>query len=95
MEFSEIIDLEDAIIDSVIKYLGCYSGKVLERFTHTEQPWLAARGEYRAVEISNEIICKEDIGSYFKHIKSTYNMSNPSDIKLYAESMFTQLYGDV
>ena len=95
VEFSEIIDLEDAIIDSVIKYLGCYSGKVLERFTHTEQPWLAARGEYRAVEISNEIICKEDIGSYFKHIKSTYNMSNPSDIKLYAESMFTQLYGDV
>lgn len=91
VEFSEFIEFEAAVLDSVARYLGCYSGKVLERFTHTEQPWLAARGEYRTLETSNEIICKEDIGRYFKRIKSIYNMINPNDIKLYAESMFTQL----
>ena len=95
VEFSEIIELEAAIIDSVIKYLGCYSGKVLERFTHTEQPWLVARGEYKSFENSNEIISKEDIGRYFKQIKVTYNMSKPNDIRLYAESMFIQQYSDI
>ena len=42
-------------------------------------------------EQSDEIIYKEDIGKYFQHIKSIYNMINPSDIKLYAESMFSRL----
>ena len=35
---------EKAICDSVINNLCCYSGKILERFTHNEAPWLTTRG---------------------------------------------------
>lgn len=89
--FSDFVVSEIAILDSVVKYLGCYSGKVLEWFTHSEEPWLSARGKYKTFEPSDEVIYKEDIGKYFKHVKSTYNMIKPSDIKLYAESMFIQI----
>ena len=91
VDFSGFITFETAILDSVVKYLGCYSGKVLEKFTHSEEPWLSARGVYKTLELSDEVIRKEDIGRYFKHIKSAYNMMNPSDIKLYAASMFTEI----
>ena len=90
-EVSDFAVSEIAVLDSVVKYFGCYSGKVLERFTHSEEPWISAREMYRTFELSDEVICKEDIGKYFKSVKSNYNMINPSDIKLYAESMFIQI----
>ena len=36
---------EIAILDSVAKHICCYSGKVLEKFTHSEAPWLSARAD--------------------------------------------------
>lgn len=87
----DLLVSETVILDSVVKYFGCYSGKILELFTHSEEPWLAARSGCKMFEQSDEIIYKEDIGKYFQHIKSIYNMINPSDIKLYAESMFSRL----
>lgn len=90
-EVSDFAASEIAVLDNVVKYFGCYSGKVLERFTHLEEPWISAREMYRTFELSDEVICKEDIGKYFKSVKSNYNMINPSDIKLYAESMFIQI----
>ncbi len=82
---------ERAILESVVKHISCYSGKVLENFTHSEEPWVSARGELTDREPSNQIINKEDIGKYFKSVKEKYNMINPNDIKSYAQTMFRQI----
>lgn len=82
---------EKAIFDSVIHNLCCYSGKVLEQFTHNETPWLIARGDLPVTEPSEKIISHENIGTYFKAVKEKYNMMKPSDIRVYAMDMFDSL----
>lgn len=79
---------EKVIYDSVIENICCYSGKVLERFTHNEAPWLAARGDLPISAPSDRIIEKAFIGDYFSTVKAKYNMVNPGDIKEYAQAMF-------
>lgn len=82
---------EKAICDSVINSLCCYSGKILERFTHNEAPWLTTRGDLPDSAPSDRIIEKSVIGAYFDVVKAKYNMVNPRDIKDYAQDMFQQL----
>ena len=82
---------EKAILDSVVKNICCYSGKVLEKFTHSESPWLLTRGELPEAEASDRIILKEQIGDYFGVVKEKYNMINPNDIKSYTQIMFEQM----
>lgn len=79
---------EKAIYDSVINNICCYSGKVLERFTHNESPWLTTRGDLPVTAPSDRIIEKSLIGDYFRAVKVKYNMVNPSDIKEYAQAIF-------
>jgi len=83
---------EKAIIDSVIKNLSCYSGKILESFTHAETPWLAARGDLPASVTTDRKIEKKLIGDYFKAVKEKNNMLNPSDIGVYSKKMFEQIF---
>lgn len=87
----DFTEKEKAVIDSVIKYVCCYSGKVLEEFTHSELPWLNAREYLSETEPSDNIISKDDLGNYFNNIKEKYNMMNPNDIKEYTQTMFQQL----
>lgn len=82
---------EKAILDSVIKNICCYSGKVLEGFTHSETPWLLTRGELSPATASDRTIEKELIGTYFSAVKEKYNMINTNDIKGYAQKMFEQM----
>lgn len=82
---------EKAILESVAKHICCYSGKVLEKFTHSETPWLYARGNLLENEPSDKIINKDDIGNYFDSVKEKYNMINPNDIKTYTQTMFQQI----
>ena len=82
---------EKAICDSVINNICCYSGKILERFTHNEAPWLTTRGDLPDSAPSDRIIEKSVIGAYFDAVKAKYNMVNPRDIKDYAQDMFQQL----
>lgn len=79
---------EKAVFDSVIDNLCCYSGKILEKFTHNETPWLDARGDLPLNASSERVISKESIGNYFVAVKSKYNMMKPNDIHSYAISMF-------
>lgn len=79
---------EKAICDSVINNICCYSGKVLERFTHNEYPWLTTRGDLPIAAPSDRVIEKALISDYFSTVKAKYNMINPSDIKRYAQDMF-------
>lgn len=82
---------EKAIYDSVINNICCYSGKVLERFTHNETPWLVTRGALPLSEPSDRTIEKAVIGAYFDEVKAKYSMVNPSDIIAYSQDMFRQL----
>jgi uncharacterized phage-associated protein len=81
---------EKTIIDSVIKNLSCYSGKILEAFTHAETPWLSTRGDLPASASTNRKIDKKLIGDYFTAVKEKNNMLNPSDIGVYSKKMFEQ-----
>ena len=82
---------EKAVLDSVIKNICCYSGKVLEQFTHSEIPWLYARGDLPATMASDRTINKVQIGDYFNAVKEKYHMINPNDIKCYTQNMFKQI----
>ena len=82
---------EKAVFESVAKHLCCYSGKVLEKFTHSETPWLSARGELTDTVICERVITKESIGAYFDRVKEKYKMINPNDIREYAQIMFLQI----
>lgn len=92
-EFDDLVfsSSEKAILESIAKHICCYSGKVLEKFTHSEAPWLSARGELLEDAPSDRIILKERIGEYFSAVKEKYNMINPNDIKVYAQTMFQQI----
>ena len=82
---------EKAVLESVVKHICCYSGKVLEKFTHSETPWLSTRGNLLESELLDKIIDKTDIGDYFDSVKEKYNMINPNDIKEYTQTMFRQI----
>jgi len=89
-DVSVFTDSEKAVIDSVIQNFCCYSGKILERFTHSEMPWIKTRGKLPADAHSNRTISKEFIGEYFGAVKQKYNMLTPNDIENYAQVMFSR-----
>ncbi|NLL01328.1 MAG: DUF4065 domain-containing protein [Clostridiales bacterium] len=91
VDCSVFTTIEKVLLDSVIKNICCYSGKVLEKFTHSEAPWLSTREELPEDAVSNRIIEKKLIGDYFNAVKEKYNMINPNDIKAYAQKMFEQI----
>ena len=88
---SDLSVSEKAVIDSVIKNLGCYSGKILEAFTHAEMPWLETRGDLPLSVGTDRIIEKGLIADYFMAVKEKNNMINPSDIGDYSKKMFDQI----
>lgn len=88
---SRLSESEKGILDGVIAYLCCYSGNVLEMFTHKEAPWLTARGDLPLSIGCERTIQKEWIGAYFQSVKERYDMQHPDDIKHYAKDMFTTL----
>lgn len=82
---------EKNLFDSIIKYFCCYSGKILEHFTHNEKPWLSARGDLPVYAHSDTVISKVSIHKYFSAVKEKYNMVAPNDIRIYAQEMFFSL----
>ena len=94
---NEIIDEDDnenyiddklkSILDSIIKYFGCYSGKVLSYFTHSESPWK------KAIENKNEYIDETDIIEFAHKIKKEYDIKEINDIRKYSEAKYKE-YND-
>ena len=74
---------EHLIIDLVVNTFGEYGGKVLERITHSESPWKAARAGYSDGIPSHEPIPDENIKSYFQAMNEKYDFSSESGIKHY------------
>ncbi|MGE4446487.1 MAG: hypothetical protein AB7C92_07575, partial [Synergistaceae bacterium] len=69
----------------------CYSGKILEKFTHLEKPWRYTRDGLPVDAHSNRVIPKELIGEYFVAVKEKFNMLTPGDIEVYSKAIFEQI----
>lgn len=78
---------EREVIDLVVNTFGMYGGKVLERITHKENPWIDAREGYSENESSQEEISKEAIKNYFVSVRDNYNLNTKAGIMEYIHSM--------
>lgn len=76
-----------SLLDGILKAFGCYNGRTLEKFTHSEMPWNKARVGKKDDESSNEIISKESISEYFTNVVKKYNISNVYDIDIYSSTL--------
>ncbi len=83
---------EKELLDHIVSYFGCYSGKILENMTHSEEPWRVARRGLGDWENSDRVIEKIEIESYFNSVKEKYKMLNLTDIKDYSQDLFSKLY---
>lgn len=79
---------ERELLDCVVKYFGCYSGKTLEQMTHSERPWSTTRKNLKPDEYSYDKISKDLIETYFREVKEKYNLINPNDLKSYSMDLF-------
>ncbi len=84
--FNELSDNERKVIDLVVESFGMYSGKTLEKITHSETPWRDARINCLPGEPSNEVISKETIKKYFSEIAKNYKIDSVDGIKQYISS---------
>jgi uncharacterized phage-associated protein len=89
-------DVERNVVESVIKFYSCYSGKILEQMTHNEAPWMLTRTNIinennMKNENPNKVIEKNLISEYFKGIKEKYNMINLLDIQKYSTDLFNKI----
>jgi len=82
---------ERELLDHIVLYFGCYSGKVLEIMTHAEEPWRVTRRGLDDQANCNRIIKKEVIAAYFKSVKEKFKMLNFTDIKDYSTNLFDKL----
>lgn len=58
---SKLIELEHMernITESVIKFLGCYNGKILEEMTKNEAPWILTKSNLIKSKFTSEVIEK-------------------------------------
>ncbi len=65
-KFENINDAEKEILDMVWSVYGKFDGKYLEMLTHSEEPWLRARGELNTSVPSQNTITDESIVSYYE-----------------------------
>lgn len=89
-------DVERNVVESIIKFWGCYSGKILRKMTQNEAPWILTRtsiinkNDFEDNDY-NAIIDKDLISEYFKGIKEKYNMINLLDIQKYSTDLFNNI----
>ena len=80
---NELTDEERRVVDLVVNTFGEYSGKVLERITHKEEPWRLARRGYADNIPSNEPISLDSIKSYYTEKSVEYNFSTEEGLRKY------------
>lgn len=84
--FEELSDQEKKVIDLVVNSFGKYSGKVLEKITHNETPWINARTDYEPLQPSREIIEKNEIMKYFSLVADRYGIDTEENLNSYIQS---------
>ena len=78
---------EKRIIDLVVNTFGMYGGKVLEKITHNEDPWMEARRGYGDDIPSNELLPKDRIMNYYIHINQKYGIDTENGLHTYIRDM--------
>lgn len=92
-------DIEKNIAEGILKFYGCYSGKILEKMAENESPWILTRKlmlqrERGEIELSDEesrVIKKDLICAYFTDIKEKYNMISVLDMEKYSKDIFQKI----
>ena len=72
------------LVDYIISDFGCYSGKVLSYFTHSEEPWKTG------ISSEEKIIDEEEMINYAKTIKNKHNINSYEDIQKYSNIKFEE-----
>lgn len=91
-EFKSGLDeKEQFFIGLIMRDFGCYSGKILERMTHCEKPWIETREGLSEHQKCRKVIDKSLIESYFVDVSKKYNMLGVADIGDYAKSLFNKV----
>lgn len=62
------------VIDAVFKAYGEFDANSLEAFTHSEKPWINARGDKKPYEASDVVISEEDM---YQFCVATMNENQP------------------
>ena len=78
---------EKRVIEFVANTFGMYSGKVLERITHNEEPWKNARKGYGDSIPSSEIVPKESIMKYYVAVNRKYGIDTEEGLRMYIHDM--------
>ena len=82
-----LTDDEKRVIDLVVNTFGLYGGKVLEKITHNENPWMEARKGYGDSIPSSELLPKERIMKYYILINQKYGIDTEDGLRTYIHGM--------
>lgn len=78
---------EKKVIDLVVNTFGMYSGKILERITHNEDPWKNARKGYGDSIPSSELLPKKSIMRYYAGVNEKYGIDSEDGLRHYIHDM--------
>lgn len=90
-DFCEFTTREVSLMDAIIDSFGRYSALVLRDITHSERPWLEARGSLLPEDRSQTVINRDTINRYFRSVVDKYQIVNPRDIALYCNEMVQRI----
>ena len=82
-----LTDDEKRVIGLVVNTFGMYGGKVLERITHNEAPWIEARKGCGDSIPSSELLPKERIMKYYILINQKYGIDTEDGLRAYIHDM--------
>ena len=82
-----LTDDEKRVTDLVVNTFGMYGGKVLEKITHNEEPWMEARKGYGDSIPSSELLQKERIMKYYILINQKYGIDMEDGLRTYIHDM--------
>lgn len=86
-----LTDEEKRVIDLVVNTFGMYGGKVLEKITHNETPWIEARKGYGDSIPSNELLPKNSIMKYYIAVNRKYGIDTETGLQTYIHDMLANV----
>lgn len=85
-----LTDDEKKVIDLVVNTFGMYAGKVLEKITHNEDPWMEARKGYEDSIPSSELLPKDRIMKYYIAVNRRYGIDTETGLRTYIHDMLVK-----
>lgn len=86
-----LTDDEKRVIDLIVNTFGMYGGKILEKITHNEDPWMEARKGYEGSIHSSELLPKEQIMKYYILVNQKYGIDTEDGLRSYIKDMLDKV----